>query len=93
MFAGVGIGLGNALSLATCLLLPAIGYALRIPREEALLRRELGDSYADYQRQHEPAHTRPLVMRHLRTHTSATLTAKQVSADGGRDTAARPGQV
>ena len=37
MFAGAGVGLGNAFSLAACLLLPAIGYAERIPREEALL--------------------------------------------------------
>ena len=48
MFVGVGIGLGNALSLALCLVLPAIGYLERIPREEALLRSELGDRYAVY---------------------------------------------
>src|SRR4051794_35409756 len=46
MLAGVGVGLGNALSLATCLVLPAIGYLQRIPREEALLRKELGEPYA-----------------------------------------------
>ena len=50
MFAGVGVGLGNALSLALCLVLPAIGYLERIPREEELLRRELGEPYADYAR-------------------------------------------
>ena len=48
MFAGVGIGLGNALSLAACLVLPALGYAQRIPREEALLREQLGQPYVDY---------------------------------------------
>ena len=37
MFAGVGIGLGNALSLASCVVLPAIGFVRRIPHEEALL--------------------------------------------------------
>ena len=50
MFAGVGVGLGNVLSLAVCLVLPAIGYLERIPREEELLRRELGEPYADYAR-------------------------------------------
>jgi protein-S-isoprenylcysteine O-methyltransferase len=50
MFAGVGIGLGNALSLAVCLVLPAVGYLERIPREEELLRRELGEPYSDYAR-------------------------------------------
>ncbi len=56
MFAGVGIGLGNALSLGACLLLPAIGFVRRIPREEALLRRELGEPYSEY-----ASHTRRLV--------------------------------
>ena len=37
MFAGVGIGLGNALSFAACVVLPAIGFVRRIPHEEALL--------------------------------------------------------
>ncbi len=48
MFAGVGIGLANALGLAACVVLPAIGFVRRIPREEALLRRELGEPYAEY---------------------------------------------
>ena len=56
MVLGVGIGLGNALSVAACLLLPAIGYGLRIPHEEALLTRELGEPYVEYAR-----HTRRLV--------------------------------
>ncbi len=56
MLAGVGVGLANLLSLAACLLLPAIGYAQRIPREEALLREELGQPYAEYAR-----HTRRLL--------------------------------
>jgi protein-S-isoprenylcysteine O-methyltransferase Ste14 len=50
MFAGVGVGLGNALSLAVCLVLPAVGYLERIPREEELLHRQLGEPYADYAR-------------------------------------------
>lgn len=48
MFAGVGLGLGNTVSLVACLVLPAIGYVQRIPREEALLRSELGEPYAEY---------------------------------------------
>ena len=48
MLAGVGLGLGNALALAACLLLPATGYIQRIPREEELLRRELGEPYSEY---------------------------------------------
>jgi protein-S-isoprenylcysteine O-methyltransferase Ste14 len=48
MLAGVGLGLGNALSLAACLVLPAIGYIQRISREEELLQRELGEPYAEY---------------------------------------------
>jgi protein-S-isoprenylcysteine O-methyltransferase len=50
VFAGVGIGLGNSLSLVACALLPAIGYIQRIPTEEALLRREIGDPYIEYSR-------------------------------------------
>jgi protein-S-isoprenylcysteine O-methyltransferase Ste14 len=56
MFAGVGIGLGNALGSAACVVLPAIGFVRRIPREEALLRRELGEPYAEY-----ASHTRRLL--------------------------------
>ncbi len=56
MFTGVGIGLGNALSLVTCTVLPAIGFVRRIPVEEALLRRELGEPYAEY-----ASHTRRLL--------------------------------
>lgn len=48
MLAGVGLGLGNALSLGACLVLSAIGYIRRIPREEALLNRELGEPYIEY---------------------------------------------
>jgi len=50
MIAGVGVGLGNALSFAACLVLPAIGYLQRIPHEEALLCRELGEPYVEYAR-------------------------------------------
>jgi protein-S-isoprenylcysteine O-methyltransferase Ste14 len=56
MLAGVGFGLANALALAACLVLPAIGYLRRIPREEALLNHELGEPYAEY-----ASHTRRLV--------------------------------
>ena len=45
---GVGLGLANALSVAACLVLPAIGYIRRIPCEEALLQEELGESYIEY---------------------------------------------
>jgi protein-S-isoprenylcysteine O-methyltransferase Ste14 len=48
MFAGVGIGLGNALSIALVLGLPLIGYLVRIAREEALLHERLGEPYAAY---------------------------------------------
>lgn len=48
MLAGVGLGLGNALSLVACLVLPVIGYLQRIPREESLLRTKLGDPYVEY---------------------------------------------
>ena len=51
MLAGVGLGLGNALAFAVCLVLPALGYIQRIPREEQLLREELGEPYVEYARQ------------------------------------------
>jgi protein-S-isoprenylcysteine O-methyltransferase Ste14 len=51
MLAGVGLGLGNALALAVCLVLPALGYIQRIPREEKLLREELGEPYIEYSSQ------------------------------------------
>lgn len=48
MYTGVGIGLGNALSMLAFALLPTVGYVQRIPREEALLRSGLGGAYDDY---------------------------------------------
>jgi protein-S-isoprenylcysteine O-methyltransferase len=48
MLAGVGVGLGNGLSLVACVSLSAAGYIHRIPHEEAMLRRDLGDSYVEY---------------------------------------------
>lgn len=48
MFVGVGVGLANALSFAACLVLPAVGYIQRIPREEAMLKLELGKPYVEY---------------------------------------------
>jgi protein-S-isoprenylcysteine O-methyltransferase len=56
MFTGVGIGLGNAVSVTALVLLPAIGFIERIPHEEALLRESFGDSYTEYAR-----HTRRLL--------------------------------
>ena len=55
MYTGVGIGLGNAVSVAALVLLPAIGFIERISHEEALLGESFGDSYAEYAR-----HTRRL---------------------------------
>ena len=40
--------LANAVGLAVCVLLPAIGYVQRIPREEALRRTQRGEPYAEY---------------------------------------------
>jgi protein-S-isoprenylcysteine O-methyltransferase Ste14 len=51
MFTGVGIGLGNAVSVTALVLLPAIGFIQRIHHEEALLRAKFGDSYSEYARQ------------------------------------------
>ena len=48
MFAGIGLGLGNALSVAACLALPAIGYIERISREELLLQQKFGEPYIEY---------------------------------------------
>lgn len=50
MYTGVGIGLGNALSMLAFALLPTVGYVQRIPHEEALLRSGLGGAYDDYAR-------------------------------------------
>jgi len=47
-FAGVGIGVGNLISVVLCTVLPAVGYIQRIPREEALLHNRLGEPYAEY---------------------------------------------
>jgi len=58
IFAGIGIGLANIVSIVLCTALPAAGYAERIPREEALLCERLGEPYADY-----AAGTRRLVPR------------------------------
>src|SRR6476619_936222 len=48
MFTGVGIGLGNALSLAACLVLPAMGFVRGVPDEEGGRGAELGEPYAEY---------------------------------------------
>ena len=48
MFAGVGTGLGNALSFAACVVLPSIGFVRRISHEEGLLTDELGQEYLRY---------------------------------------------
>jgi protein-S-isoprenylcysteine O-methyltransferase len=51
LYTGIGIGLGNVLSIVAFLALSTIGFVRRIPREEALLRRHLGRLYEDYARQ------------------------------------------
>ena len=48
MLTGVGVGLGNALSIIACLLLSATGFVRRIPHEEEMLREELGEPYVKY---------------------------------------------
>lgn len=45
---GIGLALGNALSLAVLVLLPLIGYVVRIRVEESALATELGESYTRY---------------------------------------------
>jgi protein-S-isoprenylcysteine O-methyltransferase Ste14 len=46
---GTGIALGNVLSIAICLIVPALGYIPRIPTEEAELERGLGEEYRRYE--------------------------------------------
>jgi protein-S-isoprenylcysteine O-methyltransferase Ste14 len=53
---GAGIGFGNWLSLALCVVLPPLGLLPRIVVEEAEMNRVLGDDYRDYQ-----ARTRRLI--------------------------------
>ena len=48
IFAGIGLGLANAVSIVACTALPAAGYVERIAREEALLVERLGEPYARY---------------------------------------------
>jgi protein-S-isoprenylcysteine O-methyltransferase Ste14 len=48
--AGVGIGLGNWLSLAICAVVPALGLLPRIAVEESELSRVLGERYRSYQK-------------------------------------------
>lgn len=47
---GVGLALGNWLSLALCVLLPLAAYVARIRVEEAALEDALGDAYRQYER-------------------------------------------
>jgi protein-S-isoprenylcysteine O-methyltransferase len=47
---GVGIALGNWLSIVVCLAPPAIGFGLRISSEERVLAAELGEAYRAYMR-------------------------------------------
>jgi protein-S-isoprenylcysteine O-methyltransferase Ste14 len=49
MLAGLGLALGDWLSVAACLALPLPAFAWRIHVEEAELRRVLGDAYRAYQ--------------------------------------------
>jgi protein-S-isoprenylcysteine O-methyltransferase len=48
--AGLGLAIGNWLSLAALVLLPMAGFAIRIRVEEASLARRFGDSFAAYRR-------------------------------------------
>jgi protein-S-isoprenylcysteine O-methyltransferase Ste14 len=45
---GIGIALGNVVSILICLVVPALGYISRIPTEEAELERGLGEQYRAY---------------------------------------------
>jgi protein-S-isoprenylcysteine O-methyltransferase Ste14 len=45
---GIGIAIGNVLSILICLVVPALGYISRIPTEEAELERGLGEQYRAY---------------------------------------------
>jgi protein-S-isoprenylcysteine O-methyltransferase Ste14 len=49
ILAGLGLALGNWLSLAACLVLPLPALVRRIQVEEAELTRVLGDAYRTYQ--------------------------------------------
>ena len=48
--AGLGLAIGNWLSFAALLLLPIVGFAVRIRVEEASLARRFGDAFAAYRR-------------------------------------------
>ena len=47
-FLGIGIALGNWLSVLACLVIPFIGYKKRISQEEKILAKDLGHSYKEY---------------------------------------------
>jgi protein-S-isoprenylcysteine O-methyltransferase len=47
---GLGLAIGNWLSVAALLLLPIAGFAIRIRVEEASLARRFGDAFAAYRR-------------------------------------------
>jgi protein-S-isoprenylcysteine O-methyltransferase Ste14 len=46
---GVGLSLGNWLSVAACIVFPLVGLLTRIGVEEAVLERELGEPYRRYE--------------------------------------------
>ncbi len=48
LFAGVGLALGNWISLVVSIVLPAVGYGYRIAAEERALVEALGPAYAGY---------------------------------------------
>jgi protein-S-isoprenylcysteine O-methyltransferase len=48
--AGVGLAIGNWISLSALILLPAIGFATRIRAEEASLAGRFGDAFVQYRR-------------------------------------------
>ena len=49
--AGIGLAIGNWLSLAAMIVLPLIGFAWRIRVEEASLAARFGQDFADYRKQ------------------------------------------
>ncbi len=49
-FVGIGMGIGNWLSLSTLVLMTLIAYILRIRTEDRMLQEAFGQEYAEYQK-------------------------------------------
>ena len=58
---GVGLALGNWISLVVCVLIPLAAYVVRIRVEEGALEEALGDAYLRYEKGEGAAHSRDLV--------------------------------